>query len=98
MTKLTDEEIDDFFMNSPLFEEDRKKEKEEIERLEKMLIGNVNCPIVCKRCKTKNIELRSLQIRRTDEGPTLVYYCINCNKIAGFPGKENEDFVEDWIY
>ena len=36
----------------------------------------------CPRCKNnKYIELRRLQIRKSDEEATLVYYCSNCKRI-----------------
>ncbi|ORX49956.1 hypothetical protein BCR36DRAFT_583563, partial [Piromyces finnis] len=69
-------ELDKFFEESPLFEEDRKREQEELKLLEKMLHNDniLDKSLRCKRCLNNNIDMRRIQLRRTDEEATLVYY------------------------
>jgi len=81
MDKFSVKELDKFFDESEIFKEDRIREKKEVQLLENKLTNISNNIIRCKRCHSSNIDIRRLQIRRTDEEATLVYYCLNCNKI-----------------
>jgi len=75
---MDDENIDSFFEESEIFKEDRLNEKDQLGRPS---INPINSSLRCKRCNGNNIDMRHLQIRRSDEAPTLVYYCVNCNKV-----------------
>ncbi|KAG4101119.1 hypothetical protein H8356DRAFT_1422366 [Neocallimastix lanati (nom. inval.)] len=38
----------------------------------------------CKICQSRNVDIRRIQVRRSDEGPTVVLYCLNCHKVLPF--------------
>jgi len=73
------ENFDDFFEQSPLFEENRIREKKELEIFNKNEIVLPDKSLRCKRCNNANIELRRI-IRSEDDAP-VVPYCLNCEKI-----------------
>ena len=73
--------IDKFFEESSLFQKDRINEKEELEFYENKKFNFLDKSLYCKRCHNNNIDMRRIQIRRSDEEATLVYYCLNCKRI-----------------
>jgi len=82
MDNLSVSSLDKFFEESSLFKEDRINEQKELKALEnKKLINISDNSLRCKRCHNNNIDIRRIQIRRSDEEATLVYYCLNCRKI-----------------
>jgi len=81
MDNLSVSSLDKFFEESSLFKEDRINEQKELKSLEKRIINISDKSLICKRCHNNNIDIRRLQIRRSDEEATLVYYCLNCKKI-----------------
>jgi len=81
MDNLSVSSLDKFFEESSLFNEDRINEQKELKSLEKKVINISDNSLRCKRCHNNNIDIRRIQIRRSDEEATLVYYCLNCKKI-----------------
>jgi len=81
MDNLSVSSLDKFFEESSLFNEDRINEQKELKSLENKIINISDNSLRCKRCQNNNIDIRRIQIRRSDEEATLVYYCLNCKKI-----------------
>ena len=81
MNNLSDSSLDKFFEESPLFNEDRINEQNELKSLEKKTINIPDNSLRCKRCHNNNIDIRRIQIRRSDEEGTLIFFCLNCKKI-----------------
>jgi DNA-directed RNA polymerase subunit M/transcription elongation factor TFIIS len=43
-----------------------------------MMVKNTS-GIVCRKCKSDNVNVRLVQTRSADEAPTQFYTCLNCN-------------------
>ena len=82
MDNISMESLDKFFRESSLFREDRLRKKNKLPLLDENKNDIKDNSYYCPRCKNnKYIELRRLQIRKSDEEATLVYYCSNCKRI-----------------
>jgi len=82
MESYDESELDDFFEQSPLFQEDRMQEKKELEIYNKRVSTLAKASFRCDRCKGYDIQLRRL-IRSEVDYP-VVYYCLNCGKIINY--------------
>jgi DNA-directed RNA polymerase subunit M/transcription elongation factor TFIIS len=74
--------LDNFFRESSLFREDRLRKKPRLPLLDEDKNDVKDNSICCPRCNNaKYIELKRLQIRKSDEEATLAYYCSNCKSV-----------------
>jgi Transcription factor S-II (TFIIS). len=84
MDNHSTDSLDKFFDESPLFEEERRREQEELEALKKRKSAHKqaasNNSFRCKICHNRITNIRRVQLRRSDEESTVVYYCANCRK------------------
>ena len=81
------EELDKFFEESPLFEEDRKREQKELELLNSLKNKDeddmLDESLKCKICQSRNVDIRRMLDPR-DKGCMAVLYCLNCHKVLPF--------------